>query len=1555
MTHKNLRAFLPLLLLAGCGPVLGAGFESLAHHWSFDEGPDWHDDPFAEVGTAAVAADGIGLADATLQNGPVWVSGRQYSGLEFDGIDDSLQLASDLSATLGGSASVSFWIRTSQSGAASADAAPGLLGSGGVQWGWLDEAGRVVLGVDGVVGVRTSEPVNDGRWHHVVMSRDAGSGGLTIHLDGALSASGMGAAGGRPGPIDRIGRMQNGSPAHLAARLDQIHVFAGVIDAATIAALHENHAPKVWPVMTDGETGAPFDTASVLMNTYAYDAEQDELELVSFSQPSHGVVTHHGDGSFEYAPSAGFVGGDSFKVLLGDGRGGFATNTVEVEVRAPAAPGAGNRTTTFTDFEAVEAGGTAIALSGWRMPRAIDWDADGDQDLLLGHSTGVWRYQNIGTPAAPVFSAGVRVQAGGSDISLSGSILIALADFTGDGIEDLVAVNGSRNVRVYENTAAAGQVPVYAAASLVPSSGGGSFQLPDQRFDAADWDGDGLPDLITGAWSGELRVYRNIGTASAPVFDSADYVALESGSYNLFPRVFDLNRDGVRDYIRGINWGSISYWFDPTAGSSLGGSDGALTVTDATGASIDMKAVTDGAMIDFADFNGDGVLDALIGGHAGSQTSIAFGEANTVADSIAAIESIYDAHPTGLGAALEANGQALLNEIKAAESNILMHMAAATLSERESHFAAMVAHVGKYGFLQMGAPLDTVEYRHLPSIAGQNLMTMHEMLPDTPGHRVAVADAVGLTGLHREIYLQMGLHVGDNQQGTQGQLESIRDFMRLQPRESFPDAAITLDHYYGDGRGGWVSSFRGSKNTFNFGEGGNVSEWAGDLNAAAEAFFGSPVQRGDYFTFVMGHEVTHSLDGYISSRANQDLWRRKGQVLTLAAGPDVLSTAGDDRDFWNWDVTKARFQAEGHWDGNNATWDTAWADYWTSGPGAAFESLSFMRGNIDWFLGAPQEAMATQANHHWAHAEARLTGAIDRWQRGEDQGVEPMKANLTEVLTFLDWISCGMNKIVMQDTEGVSSPYNRAIYQTTHAWVERDDAGRITRVEVEGREYDFGVDAFGITTSIVSAPGIPQPDEVDAIRDTSQLIRPLDNDLANGGALSIASFTQPSNGTLVDEGGGVLLYTPNPGFTGRDDFTYTTAGAIGPTPVRVHVRAPVGAQAGARMETWTGIAGNAVADLTSDPGFPHAPDASEVRSDFEAPVDRGSNFGTRMTALVIPPATGSYIFWIATDDGGELWLGEDRSGSGRELIASVDGWAGSRDWSKFPSQTSAAIPLEAGKPYYLEVRQKEGGGGDNLAVAWEGPGVAQQVISGAALQTVDFHAPTVVQSVSDALIVQDSATLFMEMGNVFGDMDFMDEITLELVGNTAPEVVATSWVGTQLGVTPQAGAFGEATLTIRASDLGGAVATESFLVTVLSDLDGDGDPDATDPDDDGDEMTDAWEIARGLNPLLDDASADADGDGWSNLREFVTDTDPLDPENRQIFHASSTGGSGTPVLSFSTAIGRLYTVEFRDHLESGNWAGLEPSIPGTGAEKSVSDPADPLPGTRFYRLRVELP
>jgi hypothetical protein len=53
---------------------------------------------------------------------------------------------------------------------------------------------------------------------------------------------------------------------------------------------------------------------------------------------------------------------------------------------------------------------------------------------------------------------------------------------------------------------------------------------------------------------------------------------------------------------------------------------------------------------------------------------------------------------------------------------------------------------------------------------------------------------------------------------------------------------------------------------------------------------------------------------------------------------------------------------------------------------------------------------------------------------------------------------------------------------------------------------------------------------------------------------------------------------------------------------------------------------------------------------------------------------------------------------------------------------------------------------------------------------------------------------------------------------------------------------------------------------------------ANDADTDGDGMPDGWEVANSLNPKFDDAFADEDNDGLRNIREYEEGTDPNDAD-----------------------------------------------------------------------------
>lgn len=144
-------------------------------------------------------------------------------------------------------------------------------------------------------------------------------------------------------------------------------------------------------------------------------------------------------------------------------------------------------------------------------------------------------------------------------------------------------------------------------------------------------------------------------------------------------------------------------------------------------------------------------------------------------------------------------------------------------------------------------------------------------------------------------------------------------------------------------------------------------------------------------------------------------------------------------------------------------------------------------------------------------------------------------------------------------------------------------------------------------------------------------------------------------------------------------------------------------QGGISLQRYNNIFGGTILSLTSDPDYPDNPDATSEPTLFEAPTNIGDAYGNRMSGYIIPPQTGNYTFWVASDDNSELYLSSDLDPGNVSLIASVTGYTASREWDKYPSQQSSPIYLTAGQAYYIEALHVENYGDDNLAVGWELP------------------------------------------------------------------------------------------------------------------------------------------------------------------------------------------------------------------------------------------------------------
>jgi lysophospholipase L1-like esterase len=127
---------------------------------------------------------------------------------------------------------------------------------------------------------------------------------------------------------------------------------------------------------------------------------------------------------------------------------------------------------------------------------------------------------------------------------------------------------------------------------------------------------------------------------------------------------------------------------------------------------------------------------------------------------------------------------------------------------------------------------------------------------------------------------------------------------------------------------------------------------------------------------------------------------------------------------------------------------------------------------------------------------------------------------------------------------------------------------------------------------------------------------------------------------------------------------------------------------GASLETWSGVSGNSITDLMRGTNnLANAPSKSERLGHLlEAPTNANDNYGLRMKGWLVPPVTGLYEFWIASDDQGEFWLSSNGNPANKVRRCSQPNFVSPRLWNKYPEQKSSPISLVAGQAYYYEVR-----------------------------------------------------------------------------------------------------------------------------------------------------------------------------------------------------------------------------------------------------------------------------
>jgi hypothetical protein len=206
-------------------------------HWKFDEGE----------GNIAYDSSGNGN-NGTLINGPTWVPGKFASALKFDGVDDYVEVPSNVSLSWSNnSGSLSFWVKSNgNQGDYTALVFKGVKGGGGafnefeyqtyLIGGKLE--GRISNGSTANL-VRTSYSYNtDFNWHFVAMTV---SDKLRLYFDGSLVSE-----------VNRTINIWNANqPFRIAGGGITVSYFNGLIDDVRIY----NYARSPEQILQDYNAG----------------------------------------------------------------------------------------------------------------------------------------------------------------------------------------------------------------------------------------------------------------------------------------------------------------------------------------------------------------------------------------------------------------------------------------------------------------------------------------------------------------------------------------------------------------------------------------------------------------------------------------------------------------------------------------------------------------------------------------------------------------------------------------------------------------------------------------------------------------------------------------------------------------------------------------------------------------------------------------------------------------------------------------------------------------------------------------------------------------------------------------------------------------------------------------------------------------------------------------------------------------------------------------------------------------------------------------------------
>ena len=141
-----------------------------------------------------------------------------------------------------------------------------------------------------------------------------------------------------------------------------------------------------------------------------------------------------------------------------------------------------------------------------------------------------------------------------------------MADWDGDGLKDLL-VGHAHSIILYKNVGTQSAPRLQAPVAIEITQGKFPCQVSPY---VVDWDGDGKKDLLVGSDAPWIVFYRNVGTSTNPKLAKGEVLdcqrpRLDAPTHAWRPEVTDWNNDDKKDLLVGDRW----YGGEPGSGGNI--------------------------------------------------------------------------------------------------------------------------------------------------------------------------------------------------------------------------------------------------------------------------------------------------------------------------------------------------------------------------------------------------------------------------------------------------------------------------------------------------------------------------------------------------------------------------------------------------------------------------------------------------------------------------------------------------------------------------------------------------------------------------------------------------------------------------------------------------------------------------------------------------------------------------------------------------------------------------------------------------------------------------